>query len=146
MSNLPIRRQREPVRRAFQRVFSATIFFGTDNHRERAAVIHESPFNFESEARIWYSPGSRLPAGIRFAPASRRYCDPPWRMPNVSSIVAALGKNDRLAPLPDGESREENRDQSILTPRQTVPRVARHRQQEIAVATLGATASRQVAD
>jgi hypothetical protein len=40
---------------AFQRIFGATIFFGTDSQRERAAVIHRARFNFISEARIWYS-------------------------------------------------------------------------------------------
>src|SRR6266851_3097233 len=40
---------------AFQRIFGATIFFGTDTQRERAAVVHQARFNFMSEARIWYS-------------------------------------------------------------------------------------------
>jgi hypothetical protein len=40
---------------AFQRSFGATIFFGTDSQRERAAVVHPARFNFMSEARIWYS-------------------------------------------------------------------------------------------
>lgn len=40
---------------AFQRVFGATIFFGTDSQRERAAVVHQARFNFMTEARIWYS-------------------------------------------------------------------------------------------
>src|SRR5580700_3850075 len=40
---------------AFQRIFGATIFFGTDSQRERATVIHRARFNFMSEARIWYS-------------------------------------------------------------------------------------------
>jgi hypothetical protein len=39
---------------AFQRVFGATIFFGTDSQRERAAVIHRARFSFMTEARIWY--------------------------------------------------------------------------------------------
>jgi hypothetical protein len=38
---------------AFQRIFGATIFFGTQ--RDRAAVVHRARFNFMSEARIWYS-------------------------------------------------------------------------------------------
>lgn len=33
---------------AFQRIFGATIFFGTDTQRERAAVIHRARFNFMS--------------------------------------------------------------------------------------------------
>jgi hypothetical protein len=50
---------------AFQRIFGATIFFGTDTQRERAAVVHRARFNFMSEARIWYSrdPNQRLLPG-----------------------------------------------------------------------------------
>jgi hypothetical protein len=40
---------------AFQRVFGATIFFGTDTQHERAMVTHQARFNFMREARIWYS-------------------------------------------------------------------------------------------
>ena len=40
---------------AFQRVFGATIFFGTDAQRDKAAVFHQVRFNFMTEARIWYS-------------------------------------------------------------------------------------------
>jgi hypothetical protein len=40
---------------AFQRVFGATIFFGTDTQLDKAAVLHHVRFNFMSEARIWYS-------------------------------------------------------------------------------------------
>jgi len=40
---------------AFQRIFGATIFFGTDTHRSVSRVVHEARFNFMSEARIWYS-------------------------------------------------------------------------------------------
>jgi hypothetical protein len=40
---------------AFQRVFGATIFFGTDIQREKAMVMHQARFNFMREARIWYS-------------------------------------------------------------------------------------------
>ncbi len=51
---------------AFQRIFGATIFFGTDSQRERAAVVHRARFNFMSEARIWYSrdPDQKLLPGI----------------------------------------------------------------------------------
>ena len=46
---------------AFQRVFGATIFFGTDTHPSISPVVHEARFHFMSEARIWYSrdPGQR---------------------------------------------------------------------------------------
>lgn len=40
---------------AFQRVFGATIFFGTDTQTAKAAVAHQARFNFMREARIWYS-------------------------------------------------------------------------------------------
>ncbi len=40
---------------AFQRIFGATIFFGTDVQRSPAAVVHHARFNFMREARIWYS-------------------------------------------------------------------------------------------
>jgi Plasmid encoded RepA protein len=40
---------------AFQRIFGATIFFGTDTQRQRAMVVHRARFNFITEARIWYS-------------------------------------------------------------------------------------------
>jgi hypothetical protein len=51
---------------AFQRIFGATIFFGTDTQVDRAAVVHQARFNFMSEARIWYSRDPRqeaLPGG-----------------------------------------------------------------------------------
>ena len=38
---------------SFQRIFGATIFFGTDTQLERTAVVHSARFNFMSEARIW---------------------------------------------------------------------------------------------
>ncbi|MCU1325243.1 MAG: plasmid encoded RepA protein [Bryobacterales bacterium] len=43
---------------AFQRIFGATIFFGTDTQREKAMVVHRARFSFMSEARIWYSRNS----------------------------------------------------------------------------------------
>ena len=50
---------------AFQRIFGATIFFGTDTQTERTAVVQCARFNFMSEARIWYSrdPDQRLLPG-----------------------------------------------------------------------------------
>ena len=44
---------------AFQRVFGATIFFGTDVQHDKAAVVHRARFNFMSEARMWYSRETR---------------------------------------------------------------------------------------
>jgi hypothetical protein len=52
---------------SFQRIFGATIFFGTDTQRERAMVTHQARFNFMREARIWYSRDpnqSALPGGF----------------------------------------------------------------------------------
>jgi hypothetical protein len=52
---------------AFQRIFGATIFFGTDTQTERALVTHQARFNFMREARIWYSRDTNqafLPGGF----------------------------------------------------------------------------------
>jgi hypothetical protein len=43
---------------AFQRIFGATIFFGTDTQSESVNIFHHARFNFMSEAQIWCS---RLP-------------------------------------------------------------------------------------
>jgi Plasmid encoded RepA protein len=40
---------------AFERVFGATIFFGTDALRGTAKVVQRSRFSFFREAQIWYS-------------------------------------------------------------------------------------------
>ena len=53
---------------AFQRVFGATIFFGTDKQSNKAAVIHQARFNFMTEPRIWYArerEQQTLPAGCQ---------------------------------------------------------------------------------
>ena len=39
----------------FERIFGATIFFGTDEHRSTARVFNLARFNFLSEAQIWYN-------------------------------------------------------------------------------------------
>lgn len=39
---------------AFERVFGATIFFGTDTSNGSAKVIQRSRFNFMRDAQIWY--------------------------------------------------------------------------------------------
>src|SRR6476469_10207892 len=39
---------------AFERVFGATIFFGTDSLNGSAKVVQRSRFNFMREAQIWY--------------------------------------------------------------------------------------------
>jgi hypothetical protein len=52
---------------AFQRIFGATIFFGTDMQTKRALVTHQARFNFMREARIWYSRDANqtfLPGGF----------------------------------------------------------------------------------
>lgn len=38
-----------------QRIFGATIIFGTDTQLEHTAVVHCARFNFTTEARIWCS-------------------------------------------------------------------------------------------
>ena len=43
---------------AFERIFGATFFFGTDSTRQHARVIQRSSFNFFREAEIWYSRSS----------------------------------------------------------------------------------------
>ena len=40
---------------AFERIFGATIFFGTDSFSGKATMIQRSRFNFMREAQIWYS-------------------------------------------------------------------------------------------
>jgi len=40
---------------AFERIFGATIFFGTDNMMPRAKVVQRTRLSFFSEAQIWYS-------------------------------------------------------------------------------------------
>ncbi len=40
---------------AFERIFGATIFFGTDSLRGPAKVVQRSRFSFFREAQIWYS-------------------------------------------------------------------------------------------
>ena len=40
---------------AFERIFGATIYFGSDSFSGTAKVVQRSRFNFMSEAQIWYS-------------------------------------------------------------------------------------------
>ena len=40
---------------AFERIFGATIFFGTDTFTGRAVMVQRCRFNFMREAQIWYS-------------------------------------------------------------------------------------------
>ncbi|MGH9656026.1 MAG: replication protein RepA [Bryobacteraceae bacterium] len=40
---------------AFERIFGATIFFGSDTFRGTAKVVQRSRFSFFREAQIWYS-------------------------------------------------------------------------------------------
>jgi hypothetical protein len=39
---------------AFERIFGATVFFGTDSQVDAAAVFQQARFNFMSEATLWY--------------------------------------------------------------------------------------------
>ncbi len=47
---------------AFERIFGATIYFGTDSLLGTAKRVHRTRFNFMSEAQIWYaqSPEQRV--------------------------------------------------------------------------------------
>src|SRR3954469_25621328 len=40
---------------AFERIFGATMFFGTDSVGRTAKVVHRSRFNFLQESQIWYN-------------------------------------------------------------------------------------------
>lgn len=40
---------------AFERIFGATIFFGTDHQSGTTRVVHRARFNFMREATIWYA-------------------------------------------------------------------------------------------
>jgi hypothetical protein len=46
---------------AFERIFGATIFFGTDQIRSTAKLVQRSRFNFLREAQIWYNRESDQP-------------------------------------------------------------------------------------
>lgn len=48
---------------AFERIFGATIFFGTDSMLGGARVVHRCRFNFLREAQIWYEGGPAREAG-----------------------------------------------------------------------------------
>ncbi len=44
---------------AFERIFGATIFFGTDAIRSTARLVHRARFSFLREAHIWYNRDGR---------------------------------------------------------------------------------------
>ncbi len=46
---------------AFERIFGATMFFGTDTLKAGAKVVHRSRFNFLREATIWYNRDASQP-------------------------------------------------------------------------------------
>jgi hypothetical protein len=46
---------------AFERIFGATIFFGTDKTAASAKLVQRSRFNFLREAQIWYNRGADQP-------------------------------------------------------------------------------------
>jgi hypothetical protein len=46
---------------AFERIFGATMFFGTDTMKAGAKVVHRSRFNFLREATIWYDRDANRP-------------------------------------------------------------------------------------
>jgi hypothetical protein len=47
---------------AFERIFGATIFFGTDQLRGTARMVQQSRFNFLREAQLWYNKHPEQPA------------------------------------------------------------------------------------
>ena len=47
---------------AFERIFGATIFFGTEKLDGHAEVVHRCRFNFIREAQIWFNRGDGLPS------------------------------------------------------------------------------------
>jgi hypothetical protein len=46
---------------AFERIFGATIFFGTDGMTGQAKIVHRSRFKFLREAQIWYNRHTEQP-------------------------------------------------------------------------------------
>lgn len=53
---------------AFERIFGATIFFGTESGRSTSRVVHRARFNFLSEAQIWYERDpAQVPLSEEFA-------------------------------------------------------------------------------
>jgi len=71
---------------AFQRLFGATIFFGTDTQSERANVFHHSRFNFMTEAQMWCS---RRPAN-----------EPPGKVDNLIVLSHEFYKEITDHPIP----------------------------------------------
>ena len=63
----------------------------------------------------------------------RRYCEPPRCIPKVSSISSGAFKDDLRRLLPDRLSRQEDRNQAILSPRQSVARMARDLKKEMSI-------------
>ena len=53
---------------AFERIFGATIFFGTESMTATARVVHRSRFNFLREAQVWYTAN---PASASLASGSK---------------------------------------------------------------------------
>jgi hypothetical protein len=72
---------------AFQRIFGATIFFGTNTQSVRANIFHHARFNFMSEAQIWCS---RLPTDE----------PPPARVENVIVLSHEFYKEIIDHPIP----------------------------------------------
>jgi hypothetical protein len=56
---------------AFERIFGATIFFGTDTLSGKATMIQRSRFNFMREAQIWYSRAGNTLISERYLRSSR---------------------------------------------------------------------------
>ena len=50
----------------FKRIFSATIFFGTEEHPDRRSMIDRARFHFFDQMKLWFNPKQpQEPAGTR---------------------------------------------------------------------------------
>ena len=61
---------------AFERIFGATIFFGTDAQLGKARVVHMARFAFFQEAQIWYNGANRgepYPSGENIIVLSKEF-------------------------------------------------------------------------
>jgi hypothetical protein len=63
---------------AFERIFGATIFFGTDSLSRTARVVQRSRFSFFHEAQIWYSRDPHQKHRISGVRPNQRYFAGPW--------------------------------------------------------------------
>ena len=85
---------------AFERIFGATMFFGTGNTTSAARVVHRARFNFLSEATIWYQRNGDGPGGENVVTLSEEFFAEvmshpiPADLEAVKVLVAAPGVLD----------------------------------------------------